>query len=410
MAAPLDGIRILEVANWAAAPCAVAIMADMGAEVIKVEPTRGDSMRGTLRQAVMAEGEVNPDHPFQFANRGKKSIAVDLRTDEGAGLVRRLAGHVDIFLTNLMASRRERFGLTAEDIFAVKPSLVYATFTGYGESGPDASKPGFDTTAFFSRGGVASVIPGPDGAPPRFRPGQGDHAAGLGLLSGVLAALRMKEQTGEGQVVEASLIATATWTLAMDLAPCVVDHRQPSHRSRYETVSHTMEAYRCRDGRWVQIMMAHPDKGWKRLCEALGREDLITHPDFATAKARFAHPRMVTETLDAEFAKRTHDEWATILDEHRCIWAPVSELPEVVEDPQVRAAGAFETIHHPTAGDFDTIAAPFRLPRTDMGVRGPAPEVGEHTTEVLGGILGLDPEEVADLAERGVVNPSTDSH
>jgi len=403
VASPLDGIRILEVANWAAAPCAVAIMADMGAEVIKVEPTRGDSMRGTLRQAVLAPGQENPDHPFQFANRGKKSIAVDLRTPEGADLVRGLAGHVDIFLTNLMATRRERFGLTPEDVFAVNPTVVYATFTGYGESGPDASKPGFDTTAFFSRGGVASVIPGPDGAPPRFRPGQGDHAAGLGLLSGVLAALRMRDRTGEGQVVEASLIATATWTLAMDLAPCLVDHRQPSHRSRYETVSHTMEAYRCADGRWVQIMMAHPDKGWRRLCLALGREDLIDHPDFATARARFAHPRMVTETLDAEFARRTLDEWAEILDEHRCIWAPVSELPEVVEDPQVRAAGAFETVHHPTAGDFETIAAPFRLPGTDMAVRGPAPEVGEHTDEVLGELLDLDHEQVAELHRRGTI-------
>ena len=400
--APLHDIRVLELANWAAAPSAGAMMADLGAEVVKVEALGGDSMRGVLRQAVVPDGEHNPDHPFQFANRGKKSISVDLDRDEGTALVKRIAATVDIVITNLVPSRRERFGLTADDLLEVKPTLVVGTFSGYGEVGEDTSRLGFDTTAFFARGGPQGTILGPDGAPPRFRPGQGDFTAGLALFGAVLAALRARDATGEGQVVEASLLRTAVWSMAADIATSAGDGRPANARKRTETVTPLIEPFRCADDRWVQFAMPIGN-AWQRFCVAIGREDFIDHHEYGTPMGRFQHNTELMAELDEIFATRTRDEWTPILDENHLTWAPINNTAEVLADPAVRATGAFEKINHRLAGSFDTVASPFRLHTAESKVRGPAPEPGEHTNEILAAV-GLDDATIESLFAAGVVS------
>lgn len=388
MVAPLEGIRVLELANWAAVPCAGAIMADLGAEVIKIEPLTGDSMRGVMRQAAVAEGAHNPDHPFQFENRGKESVAVDLDSDTGGLLVKRIAATVDVVTTNLIPARRERFGLTAEDLLDVKPTLVVALFSGYGEEGEEISRLGYDTTAFFARGGAQGTILGAEGAPPRFRPGQGDHTAGLALFGAIMTGLRTRDITGEGQVVEASLLRSAVWTMAMDVATSAGDGKPARPRHRLETVSPLIEPYECADGRWLQLAMPM-ERFWEPFCNAIGRTDFVGHANYGTPAGRFENNSRLMAEIDTIFATRTREQWAQILDEHGLTWAPVSNTAEVLADPAVRASGAIDSIHHPLAGTFDTVAAPFRLHTATAGVKGPAPEVGEHTRTVLASI-GLD--------------------
>ncbi|HCB33674.1 MAG TPA: CoA transferase, partial [Acidimicrobiaceae bacterium] len=390
MTSPLDGIRVVEFANFAAAPSSVAIMADLGAEVVKVEAIGGDPIRGLMKQAKLADGEHNPDHAFQFINRGKKSIQLNLDDPAGADLARRLVATADVVLTNLLPERRRRYGLDVDDLFAVKSDLVIGLLSGYGEIGEEAGRPGYDVTAFFARSGLyGSSIP-PGGTPPHARPAQGDHTTGIAMFAALMTGLRARDVTGEGQVVEASLLRTAAWTIAIDLATSLVDGRPAYERPRERGLSPMLEAYECADGRWLQFTMPDTGDAWARFCRALDRDDLVAHDDFDTGRKRFRSMASLLETLEQTVASKPSAHWMPRLDEHRCIWAPINDTAAAVVDPQLRATGAFETIDHPEAGTFETVAAPFRIPTSpEVRVRGPAPERGEHTRELLAE-LGLD--------------------
>jgi crotonobetainyl-CoA:carnitine CoA-transferase CaiB-like acyl-CoA transferase len=218
MSGPLEDITVVEIANWIAAPSATALMVDMGASVIKVEPPSGDSMRNKLRQPRFAEGFPGTDVVFQLDNRGKRSIAVDIGDERGQAIVGELTDKADVVVTNLTRSRLERFGLGPDQVRARNPGLVYALVTGQGSTGEDADQLAFDVTAFFGRGGVTALLGEPDGLPVAPRAGQGDHPTGLALLVAILGALRVRDRTGEGQVVETALMRVGAWTIGCDLA------------------------------------------------------------------------------------------------------------------------------------------------------------------------------------------------
>jgi crotonobetainyl-CoA:carnitine CoA-transferase CaiB-like acyl-CoA transferase len=404
MTSPLDGIRVIEFANFAAAPAASAIMADMGAEVIKVEAVGGDPIRGLMKQAKLDEGNVNPDHPFQFINRGKQSIELNLDDPAGVEVAHRLVATADIVITNLLKERRQRFGLDIDDLHAIKPDLVIGLLSGYGEEGEERNRPGYDVTAFFSRSGLYGGMTPPGGAPPHGRPGQGDHTTAISLYGAVMTGLRARDQTGEGQVVETTLLRTAAFTIGLDLSNSLVDGIAAYDRPRDKTISAMLEAFECSDGRWIHFAMPDTGDAWPRFCAALDRADLVDHEDYATGRLRYRHMPPLMATLDETIGSMPFSYWEQRLDEHRCIWAPINDSASAVQDPQVRATGAFETIHHPTAGDFETVAAPFRMPlNPEVGVRGPAPDRGEHTATVLSD-LGFSDDEANDLASRGIVN------
>ncbi|MGF1596906.1 MAG: CaiB/BaiF CoA transferase family protein [Acidimicrobiales bacterium] len=400
--APLAGIRVLELANFAAAPSGVAIMADMGAEVIKVEPITGDPMWGAIRQAKLPEGQANPDHPMQFVNRGKESVAIAIDTDAGIELIRRLITRCDVVVTNLLPSRRERYGLDVASLHAIKPDLVIGVLTGYGEEGEEIDRPGFDITAFFSRSGLAGLPSEPEFGPSRFRPAQGDHTTGLALFAGLMAGLRARDVSGQGQVVEASLLRTATWTGAFDLITALVDGQSARPRGRTDAITPLLEAFLCADGRWIQLAMANPNRDWPRLCTALDRPDLVDHELYGTARARYQNIKSMMALLDEVFAARSRHEWGRLLDEHGCIWAPVNTPAEAAVDPQVRATGAFEPVAHPD-GTFETVAAPFRLPLADARVRGPYLGHGADTDDALRRLLDLDDDDLARLRNEGAI-------
>ena len=244
MAAPLDDVVVLEIDNWMAAPSAAAVLADMGATVIKIEPLTGDPMRDMSRPVKnpeLAEGLQSYDFQFDVDNRGKQSIAVALDKPEGAELVRKLVAKADIFMCNLLTARQQKFGLDPDTLFNVNPKLVHATLTGYGTTGPDAWRPGYDVTAFFGRSGLYDASrEGDDGVVPMARPAQGDHTTGLAMVGAILGALRMAEKTGQGQAVETSLYETAVWTQASDYSVTAMDHAPVRRRPRHQMpVSYT---------------------------------------------------------------------------------------------------------------------------------------------------------------------------
>lgn len=408
MVSPLAGIRVAEFANFAAAPTAAAIMADLGAEVTKVEAIGGDPIRGLMRQAKVPDGAPNPDYPFQFINRGKQSIEVDLAQPQGVEVAHRLAAESDVVVLNMLQDRRRRYGIDIDDLHAVKPDLVIGLLSGYGERGEEINRPGYDVTAFFARSGLMGGMAMDGEVPPTPRPGQGDHTASLAFFGALMTGLRARDVTGEGQVVEASLLRSAAFTIGFDLSTAVVDGRGAHDKPREQGLSVMLQPYECADGRWLQFTMPGRGDSWVRFCTAIEREDLIEDERFSSGALRYRNMAALVPQIADAVKQRSLAEWGPLLDAQRCIWAPVNDAADAAVDPQVRAAGVFEEVQHPEVGTFETVAAPFRLlGNDDVGVRGPAPEVGEHSEAVLRS-LGYGDEDIAALAEAGVV-PAADS-
>ncbi len=405
MTAPLADITVIEVDNYMAAPSAGAILADMGARVIKVEPLTGDPMRGIGRPAKI-EGELKGyDFGFDVDNRGKLSVAVALDTPDGAEVVRRLVEGAQVFLCNLLPHRQQRFGLDPESLKARNPRLVHATLTGYGTNGPDALRPGYDVTAFFGRSGLYDAMrEGDDGEVPMARPAQGDHTTGLAMLAAILGALRLMERTGEFQVVETSLYETAIWTQASDFGVTAVDRAPVRRRARHNQLTPAANRYPCGDGKWVVLNTLGPG-AWEKLCRALGQQAWLEDPRYADASSRYQHMPELVDAIDAVLAARGRDEWGEIFDREGVVWGPVLTLDEVVQDGQAEAIEMFPVMRHERLGSYRSVRAPMRFHSAQVEPRGPAPEIGQHTREVLGA-AGFAAEEVERLFERGVLRGS----
>ncbi|MDY7100954.1 MAG: CoA transferase [Actinomycetota bacterium] len=401
MDAPLDGITIIEITSWMAAPSAGAILADLGADVVKVEPLRGDALRGMARQPKLPDGAPRTDYPFEVDNRGKRSIAVALDQPAGAELVRRLIAGADVLLTNLLPHRQQRYGLTSDALAEVNPALVHATLTGYGLTGPDARRPGYDVTAFFGRGAITDFETDPGASAVRPPPAMGDHTTGLAMVGAILAALRLAERTGKGQTVDVSLFATAAWTMATELSAAVIDERQPRKRDRRNLITPLTNRFCCADDRWIVLNMPEAH-WWARFCEVVERPEWVSDPRFETVKTRFDNMPELIDLIDEVFATRTLAEWGDLFDEHGLIWGPARTLAELATDPQAEAIGLYPTIDHPEAGTFRTVANPLRISSADVGPRGPAPALGEHTSDVLAA-AGLDADDIAKLRADGTI-------
>ena len=404
MSAPLEDITVVEIDNWMAAPSAGALLADMGAQVIKIEPLGGDPMRGTGRPPKHDDAEVRDyDFSFDVDNRGKRSISIDLTSETGQQVVARLVERADVFMCNLLPVRQKKFGVDAQTLFARNGRLVHATLTGYGTDGPDAWRPGFDVTAFFGRSGMFDAIrEGNDGIPPQARPAQGDHTTGLALLAAILAALRQVDRTGTPQAVETSLFETAIWTQATDFSTTAVDQAPVRRRARHQLITPTGNRYPCGCGRWLAINMptAH---GYDHFAKVLGHPEWLDDPRFATPRDRFANMAECVALIDEAMATKSRDEWGEIFDAQGIIWGPLQSLDETSRDPQAHAIGMFPEMEHPEVGRYRTVRGPMRFHNADVGPKAPAPECGADSRDLLAETGYSDAEIDALLASGSVV-------
>jgi crotonobetainyl-CoA:carnitine CoA-transferase CaiB-like acyl-CoA transferase len=380
MTAPLQGIRVLEVASWLAAPSCAALLSDLGADVVKVEPPVGDTYR-RLFESLLGEDFVHPS--YQFDNRGKRGVCIDLEDPQGIELVHALARDVDIFITNLTRPRLERYRLKDADIHALAPGAVYAVLSGFGTSGPDSDRAAFDQTAFWARSGAMSVFGDRDDGPLISRGGYGDRTTALNLLSAILAALRVRDRTGAGQYVEVTLQRTGIWALASDVNLALFERTQPEKTSRKAPGNPIWNFYRTRDERWLALVMPMAMPYWAPFCNAIGRPEWVSDPRFQTLPDLAGNGPAIVPELEAMFAAADLSHWREVLDGAGLIWEPVAELPEVVEDPALREAGAFALVVHPRGGAMEIVSTPFHIRDADVAVRGPAPDAGEHTREVF---------------------------
>ena len=399
MQAPLAAITVIEVANYVAAPSVGALMADLGADVIKVEPPGGEVMRGVIQ----TDGPDGPaiNYLFELENRGKRSVTVALNRPGGPELVHELIAKGDVFLTNLLAGRLEKYGLTEPEIHATNPEAIFCSVSGYGSHGPEGNRLAFDFAAFWARSGIMSVSGHPGAPPVLSRIAQGDHTTGMNALAAIFAALRVRDQTGAGQTVEVTLQQTGAYTIATDIARALFDGRQPSRMDREAPSNPLFNTYETSDGGWILLVHMTPDPYWPKLCAAIERDDWAGDEAYATMAKRVAHGIELGAGVQAVFRSHPLDYWRQRLDEFGLIWAPMTELPDVVQDESLRAIGAFESVDHPLA-NFETVGVPFTVRDADISVRGPSPAAGEHTQEVLEG-LGLPPDRIAELATNGVL-------
>ena len=398
MEGPLSGVRVLEVANWLAAPAGCALLADFGADVIKVEPPGGDSLRGYQAQAGI-DAPIN--FAFEVPNRGKKGMTLNLEQPKAREVLYRLIRGTDVFVTNLLPRRRERYGLTYQELIQHRPDLVYLSVTGYGSWGPDQNRPGYDYAAFWARSGIMALLGEPDDPPPPQRPGMGDQTVAILVAGSAAMALLERQRTRQGQEVDISLHNAGIWVLGADVQTALVGGEVP-RASRRSVPNPIWNSYRTRDGRWLMLVMLVSDMYWPAFCRAIDQPDLEKDDRFATFQSRYQNREELIALLDDLFAQRTLDEWAGPLDEHGCIWAPAQTVKEVVNDPQSRARGAFTRIAHPAAGEVEIVDTPVKFSTARVGARGPAPELGQHTEEVLLEV-GYDWNDIVKLREETVI-------
>jgi len=396
-----DGVRVVEIAQWVFVPVAGALLADWGADVVRVERLEGDPYRALATQGIGTDsGGVNLS--VALANRGKRSIAIDLQREEGRRVLHELLGNADVLLTNLRPGALARLGLDAPTVRERYPSLVYARGHGFGVRGPDADQAGYDASAFWARGGLAHVLTPPDRDYPIGQRGaMGDRNGAMALAFGIAGALLKRSRTGEGSVVDVSLLAIAMWTLSSDLLAALNGGQVNRVAGRGATPNPVVGSYRTKDGRHIQLVFLESDRYWADFCRVLGRDDLVDDPRFVDLAARRENGAACIATLDAEFAKRTLAEWKAVLAAIDAPWAPVQAVEELVDDPQVVANGYLGEVHLEGGPSYRLPAVPVQFDERPPPVRR-APEHGEHTEAVLLE-LGYDWDRISQLKDAGVI-------
>jgi crotonobetainyl-CoA:carnitine CoA-transferase CaiB-like acyl-CoA transferase len=403
----LDGVRVLEVAQWWFVPSAGAVLADWGAEVIKIEhPETGDPQRGLVTSGLVPQGGFN--FMWEQPNRGKKSVALDLASDGGREILYRIAAGCDVFLTSFLPEARRRLRIDVDDLRAVNPRIVYARGSGQGARGPEAERGGYDGASFWARGGIAAALSAdPTGPPVGQRPAFGDGIGGMALAGGIAAALFRRERTGETAVLDLSLLATAMWTLAPDItmakALAPLAGRMPRF-DRRSPPNPIVNAYATKDGRWIMLIMLQSDRDWPDLCRHLGRPELADDPRFATHIPRGENQEEI-EGIVADWAvRRDAAEIDRILNEAGVVCGPIYSIAEIFEDPQFRAREML--VEHVDPG-FGPYVGPGIVPKfseTPGAIRWSGTwEEGSHNEEIYCGLLGLSASELDGLREDGIV-------
>ena len=400
----LEGIRVIEVGGAFAMPLAGMLMGSWGAEVIHVEPPG----RGDLQRHLLAAGMAGWARPhevnyiWEHVDRNKKSLTVNLKSEEGQQIIHDLVRSGDVFLNNLRPYEMEKFNLDYQTLAEINPGIIYANLTGYGQRGPEKNVGGYDSVAFWARSGVMDLMHEEENAPNISRPAYGDSLTSHSLLAGVMAALFMRERTGEGQEVEVSLFNTAIYALGTDITGCLISGEDSVRPSRKKMGNPIRNIYPTGGGRWIMLGMTNSQHYWPAFCVAIGREELQDDRRFATQEARSENSSELVAIIEEIFVTKTYSQWIDILNSNKLIWSPVKTPLEVTQDEQAIANDYFADWDHPTYGKIRMINNPIKLSKAPAENRCKAPDLGEHTDQVLEN-LGFSADDIARLKENGIV-------
>jgi crotonobetainyl-CoA:carnitine CoA-transferase CaiB-like acyl-CoA transferase len=400
----MEGVRVLEVATWTYVPVAGAVLAEWGADVIKIEhPETGDPQRGLVTSGIVPTGGSQFNFMMEIPNRGKRSVGLDIKNERGYGILLDLVKTADVFLTSFRPQARRNLRIEVDDLRAVNPDLIYVRGSGQGQRGPDAEKGGYDSSTFWARGGSAGIISDPDDYPlTQPGPAYGDVMGGLTIAGGISAALFHRARTGEAVVVDNSLLATGMWATGfMVLMAGLFGFERIPRGDRSKIPNPLVGTYRTKDGRYLSLVMLESDRYWADLVTKVGRPELADDPRFVDSAARVAHTPECVAVLDEIFATRTLSEWKTDLQEIKGVWAPVQSASELLEDPQAVANGYVASVTAGSGDQFRAVAAPLQFDEHPPEL-GRSPGHGEHTDEVLAE-LGLDTDAILDLKVAGAV-------
>ena len=391
----LDGVRVLDLTKVLAGPYASMILADLGAEVLKIElPGQGDEARGF---GPFKDGE---SAYFTSVNRGKKSITIDLRTPGGQKLARDLAGQCDVLIENFRPGSMKRFGLDYETLHEIYPALVYVSVSGFGQTGPYARRPAYDII-IQAMGGIASITGDSGGQPVRVGSSIADLSAALFSVIGLLAALNQAQKSGQGQQVDISMLDCQVALLENAIARYHVAGEVPAPLGSRHPAITPFQFFEAADG--YIVIAAGNDTLWGRLCETLGRPELARDPLFASNARRTENHAELESRLTETLRQKTVDQWLEELEEAGIPCGPIHNIEQVVNDPQVAARQMILELIHPKAGAQAVPNSPLKFSATPVEIQTPAPLLGQHTDEVLGELLGLPVQELEELRGAGVI-------
>lgn len=397
MSGVFSGVRVIELAQYVYVPGAGVMLADQGAEVIKIETIEGDPYRTLKAGGDRNLGKINIS--MEQNNRNKKSVALDLKSEEGREALLKLVETADVFLTSLRPKAIKGLRLDVEDLRARNPKIIYARGNGVGFKGAEADRPGFDASAFWARGGACYAFTRPGQQPTSPRPAYGDHTGSMAIAFGIAGALFKRAMTGEPSVVENSLLSTAAWVLSGDLTLVQLPQYQTHPKQAIRRpLTYT---YETRDGKLVQLMILNPQPRWAALCGILGLEEIIDDPRFATSEARDSDPDVLIAVFQEAFAKRDFAEWKPLLESIDIPWESIASIEDVTNDPQVHANGIMQDL---AVGDASVriVAGPTAFDGEAIhGTPASSPALGAHTAELLREV-GYGEAAIADLRARSV--------
>jgi crotonobetainyl-CoA:carnitine CoA-transferase CaiB-like acyl-CoA transferase len=404
---PLQGVVVLDLSRILAGPWATQVLADFGADVIKIERPRGGDDTRQWGPPYLADAAGRPTSESAYylsANRGKRSVAIDFSRPEGQDLVRRLATGADVLVENFKVGGLERYGLGHEAMRTLNPRLVYLSISAFGQDGPDAAKPGYDAM-IQGVGGLMSLTGAPDdapgGGPQKVGIAVADLMCGMYAVAGILAALQERERSGLGQYIDLSLLDTQVAWLANQAMNYLVTGQPPARQGTAHPNIVPYQAFATADG---HLMLAvGNDAQFERFCRAAGADELAADARFTTNAARVAHRTMLVPMVEALLRRRTTTDWLAVLAAAQVPCGPINDLAQVFAEPQVRHRGLRFELPHPTAGQVPGVRNPVRFDRTPIEYGRAPPLLGADTAEVLRNRLGLDERTLADLVGRGVI-------